>query len=685
MKRAGDIPSGSVKHEGINIIVTAGYVESQTIELPLFDYSIDKNVVTIDEGWVDDHYEFEVPEANITETDTQVTVGVGYVPTQKVFVKNSTPDLPEVSFAAADLLVDKTAIDSTGNVISGAMPYANITEEEGLTIYDNNELTYSVIIEKGYVPERTEYKAKLSERLDTDTSITIGAGWLNKSVIISKTNTELPEVSFTAADLLIDKTAIDSDGNVVSGAMPYSQQVMYDGGSWTVEYTSGYLPNGIKKTAPAAEVEETDTQVSIGMGWVSMPITVDKGGSSGVNSYYVCTSVISDSQWNGCKIVIDNNENILYTTGGETTFTAVKNPPDPGKFYDNNAQFCVAPNAKVISIVPYENMGGQTNYPIGLKLKATVENKSDDEITYTLMNGPQWMTFEDNILSGVPTQTGNYSAEIKVETDNWMSVIVKANINVISPVGDAVFYLPLRDSQLRAATGQYLVTGRGVYNTSQYYDYLRPEFVTYDGYKCAKFVAGYTWDDETGEENSFITSVETNEFANIVDTAQRSVSFLACPQRFYSESEYGAAAIEWGETTQHKMFRMCPAYTYEYDEETGEESYKHIVAVSLWNGDVNIDTGLACDNKMHHYALTMDCTGNNAGTMKLYVDGSEVWSGWFEWGTPHTVNSPISIGKVYGNDGYNYEGYLAEVKVWNKIITASEAAAEYNRVKALQA
>jgi hypothetical protein len=412
---------------------------------------------------------------------------------------------------------------------------------------------------------------------------------------------------------------------------------------------------------------------------------------AGENGYYVCTSVISDTKWNGCKIVIDSNENILYTTGEEASLTVVKNPPNPGEFYDNGAQFCVTPNADVISIVPYENVGGQANYTMGLKIKGTAENKSDDEISYTLMNGPEWMTFENNILSGVPTQTGNYSAKIKVETDNFMSVIVKANINVISPVGDAIFYLPLRDSQIRAESGQYLVTGKGVYNPSQYYDYLRPEFVTYDGYKCAKFIAGYTWDDETGEEKSFITSVETNELSNIVDTAKRSVSFLACPHRFYGESEWGddtnsgGAAVEWGQGGQHLMFKVCPAYSYVYDEETEEESMKHIVAVSLWNGDIDIDTGLPCDNKMHHYALSMDCTGDNSGTMKLYVDGSEVWSGWFRWGTPHTVNSPISIGKMYGDNGYNYEGYLAEVKVWNKIITASEAAAEYNRVKALQA
>ncbi|MBO5990121.1 MAG: LamG domain-containing protein [Lentisphaeria bacterium] len=406
------------------------------------------------------------------------------------------------------------------------------------------------------------------------------------------------------------------------------------------------------------------------------------------NNYFVCTSVVSDTQWKGCKITIEDN--VLRTEGGETAFTAEKNTPEPGRIYDRSAQFLVALNEPAVSVMPYENVGGQVNDKIGLKLNAKAENKSDDEISYTLVSAPEWMSFSNRVLSGTPEQAGDYYAEIKVEADNCMPVLVRADINIISPVGDAVFYLPLQEEQTRAETGQYLVTGKGVYNPSQYYDYLRPEFVTYDGYKCAKFVAGYTWDDDTGEEYSFITSVETNELANIEDTAQRSVSFLACPRRFYGESEWGddtnssGSAIEWGQGGQHLMFKVCPAYSYVYDEETGEEGLKHIVAVSLWNGDIDIDTGLPCDNKMHHYALSMDCTGDNSGTMKLYVDGSEVWSGWFSWGTPHTVDSPISIGKMYGDNGYNYEGYLAEVKVWNRILSASEVSAEYSRVAAMK-
>lgn len=90
---------------------------------------------------------------------------------------------------------------------------------------------------------------------------------------------ELPETTFTSADLLIDKTAIDHDGKLITGAMPYSQQVMWEGGNWTVEYTAGYLPEGINETAPSAEITETDSQVTVGMGWVSAPITIPKSSS----------------------------------------------------------------------------------------------------------------------------------------------------------------------------------------------------------------------------------------------------------------------------------------------------------------------------------------------------------------------------------------------------------------------
>jgi hypothetical protein len=92
---------------------------------------------------------------------------------------------------------------------------------------------------------------------------------------------ELPEVSITADKLLTGYTALDSNGNVVSGSMPYSQQIGHEGGGFIVEYTAGYLPDGMRETAPSATITETDTAVTVGMGWVNQSKTFNKVVSGG--------------------------------------------------------------------------------------------------------------------------------------------------------------------------------------------------------------------------------------------------------------------------------------------------------------------------------------------------------------------------------------------------------------------
>ena len=80
----------------------------------------------------------------------------------------------------------------------------------------------------------------------------------------------------------------------------------------------------------------------------------------------------------------------------------------------------------------------------------------------------------------------------------------------------------------------------------------------------------------------------------------------------------------------------------------------------------------------------MENTGTNEGVLKLYADGNKVWEGWFSFGTPDTMNTPFAIGRVFGDNGYNFEGYVAEIKVWDKILTDEEVLVEYNRVLSLK-
>lgn len=550
------IPHGDVNIGDDSISVTAGYVFDELIPLPASKLHRDGNLVWADPGWFMQKAEIEVPTAKITETETSVTIGVGYVAEEKTYQ---------------------------------------------LSAGDTTSIRFGVIDEDG----------------------------------------KFQPLDVTVAPPTLEGVGEEGDYYIINTGLPY--------------------PDG--------------EEAALG---------------GGENNYYVCTAIQSDTEWQGYKVVIDNGA--LSTEGDAVTCNISGTIPTIGKIYDNKAQWLIALAQPVITVSPRKDIGGQVNDKIGVKFIASAENKSADEISYTLVDAPDWLALDGTILSGTPTTAGTYSATVRVETDGFMPVLMDVGIDIIAEKTDAILYLPLNGQQSRAETGQYLVWGKGIHNPSQHYSYLEPEYVTFDGYRCAKFIAGYTWDDVTGEENSFITSVETNELANIVDTAPRTVSFLACPQVFYRESEYGndtywgAPVIEWGQGGSERMFKVCVAYEYFWDEDTGEDGIRHIVCVDLYNYYVTINTGLSCDNKMHHYVLSMDCTGSGVGTMKLYVDGNAVWSGWFSSGvvTPHTVNSPISIGKMYGDNGYNFEGYIAEVKVWNKILTASDVSTEYNRVTALR-
>ena len=83
------IPTGSVVKEGINIKITEGYVESGKITLSTVVPTLNGNVFRITEGYVEETYELTVPIANITETDTKLTIGVGYNDSIKEFTLTS--------------------------------------------------------------------------------------------------------------------------------------------------------------------------------------------------------------------------------------------------------------------------------------------------------------------------------------------------------------------------------------------------------------------------------------------------------------------------------------------------------------------------------------------------------------------------------------------------------------------
>ncbi|MAH07285.1 hypothetical protein CMI38_03495, partial [Candidatus Pacearchaeota archaeon] len=94
---------------------------------------------------------------------------------------------------------------------------------------------------------------------------------------------------------------------------------------------------------------------------------------------------------------------------------------------------------------------------------------------------------------------------------------------------------------------------------------------------------------------------------------------------------------------------------------------------SAWGARVLTSTGRVASNGWHHVLVT----SNSAGS-KAYIDGELVGSG-VSMGRIADNNDPLEIG--YRNvEGYQpYNGKIDELKIWSKVLSASEVKEEFER------
>ena len=75
----------------------------------------------------------------------------------------------------------------------------------------------------------------------------------------------------------------------------------------------------------------------------------------------------------------------------------------------------------------------------------------------------------------------------------------------------------------------------------------------------------------------------------------------------------------------------------------------------------------AYQNKYHHYAVTIDASLNKS---LLYIDGTLVGSASYK--DPTTTNDQFYISKYGSNNGYHWNGKIAQVRVYDKALTEGE-------------
>lgn len=145
--------------------------------------SISANVFTVRKGYVAQDAELTVPEAAVTETDSSVTIGVGYVSEELTYdlgSGGSDIDFTGVNVTADQLLFGAVAINANGEKVEGNIDTVRIVQELD-----------RIVVPSGYYPEGDSFPLP-------DTS----------------------ELTATAGSLLPGLTAIGRNGEYITGNMP---------------------------------------------------------------------------------------------------------------------------------------------------------------------------------------------------------------------------------------------------------------------------------------------------------------------------------------------------------------------------------------------------------------------------------------------------------------------------------
>ena len=119
-KITGTIQDGSVRQDGAEITVSAGYYATdQLIELPTSDVYRDGGTFFAGQGYVPENVELTVPNATVTETETSVTVSPGYVGEELNFELGTPGSNVEYGYIDSDGKIQKLDLSGDAPVDSG--------------------------------------------------------------------------------------------------------------------------------------------------------------------------------------------------------------------------------------------------------------------------------------------------------------------------------------------------------------------------------------------------------------------------------------------------------------------------------------------------------------------------------------------------------------------------------------
>ena len=187
------------------------------------------------------------------------------------------PELPEVNVTPDTLLSGATALNSEGVVVTGSIENTEPIRQEG-----------KVVIPAGYLAEQYEF---------TDSQ------------------PELPEVNVTSDTLLSGMTALNSEGEVVTGSIG---NVALEISGNSVFIGKGYVPEAQAKTIPEAVPTLEGNVVTVPEGYIAEPYTFElASGTASADIKFACM----DSD--GVLCTLDMSQEPPVPDGNKLTLTPV--------------------------------------------------------------------------------------------------------------------------------------------------------------------------------------------------------------------------------------------------------------------------------------------------------------------------------------------------------------------------
>jgi hypothetical protein len=263
------------------------------------------NVVSIGKGYSAGG-SITINKVSLEKEGNTVSIQEGYTTGGSVEVSIEVPTLPSVNITPEALRNGVTAIDSNGNKVTGTMQDTTFTNKAITVNYSTGAAEFEATSNKGYWNGTTlEYQQTLPVAKATaeGLKVTFTQGVISAGSV----SVTLPSVNVAAANMLKGTTALNSAGEVVQGSIDNGSistpSASYDPTdnvfNIIVSGSKGYYASKIEEEFSvsadinAAEVNETDTSVTVGTGYVFEELTFEKGGSGGNGSFVKVTNFIA--------------------------------------------------------------------------------------------------------------------------------------------------------------------------------------------------------------------------------------------------------------------------------------------------------------------------------------------------------------------------------------------------------